>query len=107
MFLQAIGLPPSAVQGFVLENDPVPRALLAADPAFAALKKSAAGDALLRMRQWLLGPGVPLTPTRFLADTVGDLHLVRWSADAGHTVRTFVHHEFFFPPEHRQILGNL
>ena len=35
--LQALGLPDSSVQNFVLENDPVPRALLTADPAFHAL----------------------------------------------------------------------
>jgi hypothetical protein len=32
--LQALGLPGHAVRSFVLENDPVPRALLTVDPTF-------------------------------------------------------------------------
>lgn len=35
--LQVLGLPDSAVHSFVLEHDPVPRALITADPAFNAL----------------------------------------------------------------------
>lgn len=74
------------MQTFVLENDPVPRALLSVDPTFTALKQSRPGAALLQLRHWLLGPGVPLTPERFLADNVGDVHLICWNADAGHMV---------------------
>ena len=68
----------------MLENDPVPRALLSVDPTFTALKQSRPGAALLQLRHWLLGPGVPLTPERFLADNVGDVHLIKWSPDSGH-----------------------
>ena len=32
--LQALGLPPTAINSFVLEMDPVPRALLSVDPTF-------------------------------------------------------------------------
>ena len=70
----------------MLENDPVPRALLSVDPTFTALKQSRPGAALLQLRHWLLGPGVPLTPERFLADNVGDVHLIKWSPDSGHKV---------------------
>lgn len=36
---QLLGLPDSAVRNFVLDNDPVPRALLSVDPSFSLLKK--------------------------------------------------------------------
>ncbi len=48
--LQALGLPASAVRSFVLDNDPVPRAMLSADPAFALLKQSAPVAWLLQAR---------------------------------------------------------
>jgi hypothetical protein len=38
--LQALGLPPDAINSFVLEMDPVPRALLSVDPTFQALSVS-------------------------------------------------------------------
>lgn len=47
---QALGLPASAVRSFVLDNDPVPRAMLSADPAFALLKQSAPVSWLLQVR---------------------------------------------------------
>ena len=81
-----LGLPEGSMRSFVLENDPVPRALLSIDPTFTALKNSAPGSALLRLRHWLLGPGVPLTPDRFLADNVGEVNLLRWTPDSGHKV---------------------
>ena len=60
--LQMLGLAEGSIRSFVLENDPVPRALLSVDPTFTALKNSRPGAALLQLRHWLLGPGVPLTP---------------------------------------------
>lgn len=84
--LQVLGLPEGSIRSFVLENDPVPRALLSVDPTFTALKNSRPGAALLRLRSWLLGPSVPLTPDRFLADNVGEVNLLRWTPDAGHRV---------------------
>lgn len=50
MGAQALGLPESAVRSFVLDNDPVPRAMLSADPAFALLKQSAPVSWLLQVR---------------------------------------------------------
>lgn len=88
--LQMLGLPEGSMRSFVLENDPVPRALLSVDPTFTALKNSRPGAALLQLRHWLLGPGVPLTPDRFLADNVGEVNLLRWAPDTGHRVRFLV-----------------
>lgn len=51
--LQALGLPASAMRSFVLDNDPVPRAMLSADPAFALLKQSAPVAWLLQAREFL------------------------------------------------------
>ena len=82
-----LGLAEGSIRSFVLENDPVPRALLSVDPTFTALKNSRPGAALLQLRHWLLGPGVPLTPDRFLADNVGEVNLLRWAPDSGHRVR--------------------
>jgi hypothetical protein len=50
--------------------------MLSADPAFLALKQSAAVAGLLRLRERWLGPGV-LSPTRFLYHPAGDVYLVR------------------------------
>lgn len=89
------------MRSFVLENDPVPRALLSIDPTFTALKNSRPGAALLQLRHWLLGPGVPLTPDRFLADNIGEVNLLRWTPDSGHKV---FHPS---PPQYRPQLSHL
>lgn len=60
----------------VPQDDPVPRALLSADPAFLALKQTPAVAGLLRLREQWLGQGV-LSPTRFLFHPAGDVYLVR------------------------------
>ena len=83
--MQVLGLERSAIRNYVLENDPVPRALLSIDPTFTALKQNRAGAAFLQLRQWLVGP-TALTPDRFLADNVGEVHLLKWSAEHGHQV---------------------
>lgn len=84
--MQMLGLQKGSLQSFVLENDPVPRALLSVDPTFTALKQSRLGAALLQLRHSFLGPGVPLTPERFLADNVGQVNLIRWTPETGHKV---------------------
>jgi hypothetical protein len=38
--LSALGLPPDSISSFVLEMDPVPRALLSVDPTFQAIAVS-------------------------------------------------------------------
>ena len=50
MVMQELGLPAAAVRSFVLDNDPVPRAMLSADPTFAMLSKSAPMSWLLQAR---------------------------------------------------------
>ncbi|KAL4439045.1 hypothetical protein ABPG77_006982 [Micractinium sp. CCAP 211/92] len=89
--LQALRLPLDSVRNYVLQDDPVPRALLSADPAFLALKSSPAVAGLLRLREQWLGQGV-LSPTRFLFHPAGDVFLIRWSAERGHTVRLLAPH---------------
>lgn len=59
------------------QDDPIPRAMLSADPAFLALKQSVAVAGLLQLRERWLGPGL-LSPTRFLYHPAGDVYLVRW-----------------------------
>jgi len=86
LVLQMLGLQKGSLQSFVLENDPVPRALLSVDPTFTAFKQSRLGSALLKLRHSFLGPGVPLTPERFLADNVGQVNLIRWTPETGHKV---------------------
>ena len=36
--MQVLGLPASGLRSFVLDSDPVPRAMLSADPTFALVK---------------------------------------------------------------------
>jgi hypothetical protein len=48
--------------------------------------------ALLEMRERWAGPGASLTPNRFLYETVGELHYIRWSAKEGHKVRCWSYH---------------
>jgi len=85
--LQVLKLPDAAVRSFVLEHDPVPRALITADPAFHALKQYAPVQQLLQARSWLLGSGLfggqdasatsPFTSNRFLFESVGGVYLLR------------------------------
>ena len=62
------------MRSFVLEGDVVPRALLASDPSFTLLKRWSLVRGGLQLREWLFGSGVPLSPTRFLYDTVGQVN---------------------------------
>lgn len=79
--LRALGAPPAAALNWVLEHDPVPRALLTADPTLAAARAALPGlDALLALRGAVLGEGAPLSSGRFLYESVGELMLVRWCA---------------------------
>ena len=69
------------MRNYVLQDDPVPRAMLSADPAFSALKSSPAVAGLLRLREQWLGQGA-LTPNRFLYHPAGDVYLIRWGWQA-------------------------
>ena len=84
--LKVLGAPPSACRSYVLENDPVPRALISADPNFRAAASWAPVARLLQLRQALLGPGSMLSSERFMFENVGDTFLLRWSPQAGHAV---------------------
>lgn len=84
--LEALGMAPTSVRNYVLDNDPVPRALLSVDPTFAAIKGWTPFKSLLELRERFLGPGVVLSPSRFLYHTVGPVYLIRWSQEEGHTV---------------------
>ena len=89
---------PGLVRNYVLQDDPVPRALLSADPALLALTRHPAVEGLLRLRrQWLsgeaggdrgssYGDAPSLSPSRFLFHPAGEVRLVRWSAAGGHRV---------------------
>ena len=81
-----MGLPAARVRSFVLDNDPVPRAMLSVDPTFALLKSAAPVAWLLEARARWLGDGAALTPERFLFENVGDVFLIRWSPESGQKV---------------------
>ena len=85
--LAALGMAPGAVRNYVLDDDPVPRVLLTADPSFQVLKASPAAAALLQLRERVLGPGAVLSPSRFLYHTVGAVLLLRWSPERGYSIR--------------------
>lgn len=79
--LAAVGLPEGSVKNFVLENDPVPRALLSVDPTFELLKGWGAVKGLLQLRELLAGAGSPLSSSRFLFESVGQVHLIKWTPE--------------------------
>lgn len=80
-------MPESAFRSFVLDNDPIPRAALSVDPTFSVVRQWGAVKGLLALREWALGTGVALTPTKFLFDNVGEVHLIRWTPEAGQQVK--------------------
>jgi pimeloyl-ACP methyl ester carboxylesterase len=88
--LPAIGLRGTSVRNYILDNDPIPRAMLAADPAFSALKENNIIKSLLQLRERMAGKGASFTPERFLFQPAGAVHLIKWSADRGQTVREIV-----------------
>jgi pimeloyl-ACP methyl ester carboxylesterase len=88
--LPAIGLSGTSVRNYILDNDPIPRAMLAADPAFSALKENNIIKSLLQLRERMAGKGASFTPERFLFQPAGAVHLIKWSADRGQTVREIV-----------------
>ncbi|WIA13252.1 hypothetical protein OEZ85_006841 [Tetradesmus obliquus] len=91
--LQALRLPSDCVKNFVLENDPVPRALLSVDPTFELLSSWGAVQGLLQLRQLLAGQGSPLSPGRFLFESVGQVHLIKWTPEGGSEVVPLDSHE--------------
>jgi len=78
-----MGLDPSAIKCFCLDNDPVPRSMLAVDPAYSFLKQTQLGSRLLGWRESLWGGDGPLTSKRFLFEPVGRHFLIRWDPESG------------------------
>ena len=83
--MQAVGLPPGSISSYVLDNDPIPRALLSMDPTFEWLRRwGVIGSALNAGSSWLGWPS--LSPSPALLHNAGSVYLVKWSADEGHQV---------------------
>lgn len=70
---QVVDLPRGSVKSFVLDNDPIPRAMLSVDPTFALLKQSVPVSLLLEARKMLFGSRATFTPERFLYENVGEV----------------------------------
>lgn len=77
--LEALSLPPDAINSFVLEMDPVPRALLSVDPTFQLFSVShhpSSGTCVSICYCCLLNSTVPLIPGSSLA-RITELHMIR------------------------------
>ncbi|KAL0056402.1 hypothetical protein WJX82_010947 [Trebouxia sp. C0006] len=87
--LQMLGLPSAGLRSYVLDSDPIPRAMLSIDPTFSFFKEWPAVKGLLQMRQWFMGQtSAPLVnPARFLYDNVGEVFLIKWTVGQGHKVQ--------------------
>ncbi|KAG2433103.1 hypothetical protein HYH02_012806 [Chlamydomonas schloesseri] len=82
--LRLLRAPPAACVNWVLEHDPIPRAMLTADPYLTAARKAVPGlSALLALRGAVLGEGAALSSGRFLYETLGETMLLRWSSKGG------------------------
>lgn len=79
--LEMLGVPPQNCKDFVLQNDPIPRALLSVDPTFEMMKNWGAVKGLLQLRGLIWGDGTYLSPSRFLYETVGVVYLIRWTPE--------------------------
>ena len=87
---QAVGLETGSLNSYVLDNDPIPRALLSMDPTFDWLRRwGVVGRAVSAGSAWL---GLPApSPSPALLHNAGSIYLVKWSADAGHQVWLTLH----------------
>ena len=86
--LQMLGLPSAGMRSFVLDSDPIPRAMLSIDPTFSFFKQWPAVKGLLQLRQWFVRQtSAPVVnPARFLYVNVGQVYLIKWTVDQGHKV---------------------
>ena len=82
-----MGLEPDSVNSYVLDQDPIPRALLSMDPTFAWLRSWGVVGQALKAGSSLLG-WPPLSDAPSLVHNAGNVYLLRWSPDVGHQVRT-------------------
>lgn len=72
--LEALGLAPDAMQHYVLDQDPVPRAMLSVDPTLSVLKQFVGLQSLVDAPRSFLGG----TPVRFLFDLpMGEVYLLK------------------------------
>ncbi|KAI8467487.1 MAG: hypothetical protein J3K34DRAFT_460375 [Monoraphidium minutum] len=81
--LHELGLPRGQCRNFVLQNDPIPRALLSVDPTYQMLSGLPVVQSLLELRARLAGHGTALSPQRFLFETVGEVHFIKWTPQDG------------------------
>jgi hypothetical protein len=71
----------AAAAAAAVPADPIPRALLSVDPTFEFLKGWSPIQGLLHLREALAGRGSPLSPDRFLFESVGQVHLIKWTQE--------------------------
>ncbi|KAG2435917.1 hypothetical protein HXX76_007112 [Chlamydomonas incerta] len=82
--LRFLRAPAASCVNWVLQHDPIPRAMLTADPYLTAARKAVPGlSALLALRGAVLGEGSALSSGRFLYETLGETLLLRWSSKGG------------------------
>lgn len=86
--LQLLGLPAASLRSFVLDSDPIPRAMLSIDPTFAFFKQWPAVKNIMQAGRWLMGQQAPppITPAKFMYNNVGEVYLIRWTVGQGHKV---------------------
>ena len=73
------------MNSYVLDQDPIPRAMLSVDPTFAWLRTWGVVGQALKAGSSLLGWAPPSdTPT--LVHNAGNVFLMTWSAEQGHQV---------------------
>lgn len=86
--LQLLGLPASSLRSFVLDSDPIPRAMLSIDPTFAFVKQWPAVKSIMQLGRWFTGQQspAPVTPARFMYNNVGEVYLIKWTVGQGHKV---------------------
>lgn len=75
--LWSLGMGPESLRAIVLDNDPVPRAFLSADPAFSLLKSVGLVRSLMDLRDSVFGLGHVFSQERFLYENVGQTYLLR------------------------------
>lgn len=85
-----LGLPSASLRSFVLDSDPIPRAMLSIDPTFSFFTQWPAVKGILQMRQWFMGQTAApvVNPARFLYNNVGEVYLIKWTVSQGHKVFT-------------------
>ena len=88
--LQVLGLSSRHLRSFVLDSDPIPRALLSIDPTFSYVQSWSAVKGFMQIRQWFTGQPAEtpaVNPARLLYANVGEVYLIKWTVGGGHKVR--------------------